>query len=126
VAAIRRRHPNLVIARTRLTEHRRELLRRYGAAISDEQAAYAGAEPDWLDAAAGHTAGAVLDRLGVAERNELEAVDAALDRIDDGIYGLCVMCHGRIADDRLAAIPEADMCIRCVEGGLRSQRARHD
>ncbi len=48
----------------------------------------------------------------VLERAEtmLDEVDAALGRLAEGSYGLCASCGGRIADERLAAMPTALAC----------------
>lgn len=45
-----------------------------------------------------------------AERR-LEQIEAALRRIEDGAYGTCEACGKPIAEDRLAAIPWARLCI---------------
>jgi DnaK suppressor protein len=42
------------------------------------------------------------------------ALDEALHRIDEGDYGLCVSCGGRIERKRLKAVPEAAYCVRCM------------
>ena len=47
--------------------------------------------------------------LGEAEA-ALDEVDAALARLADGSYGICVTCGDRIADERLAASPTAATC----------------
>jgi RNA polymerase-binding protein DksA len=64
------------------------------------------------------TATATLDReidYTLEENSEhvLEAIEAALKRIDDGTYGTCVICGKPIAEERLAAIPWATHCIDC-------------
>ncbi len=41
---------------------------------------------------------------------ELEDVEQALDRLDDGSYGTCKVCGGPIDDERLAAAPAASLC----------------
>jgi RNA polymerase-binding protein DksA len=49
----------------------------------------------------------------------IEAVDAALERIDEGTYGTCEVCGREIGDDRLRAVPYATLCIddkRAQEG----------
>ena len=48
----------------------------------------------------------------------LQAIDAALARLREGIYGLCVRCGKPIAPQRLAAMPEAPTCMACA-GGAR-------
>ena len=41
----------------------------------------------------------------------LTEIDAALGRIDDGTYGVCVACGGPIGEERLEAVPYATLCI---------------
>jgi DnaK suppressor protein len=50
----------------------------------------------------------------------LERVEAALERVEDGTYGICEECGVRIPKKRLEAVPYAVMCVRCAsrtEGG---------
>jgi DnaK suppressor protein len=53
--------------------------------------------------------------LALRERAEqhLELVDAALARLDDGSFGLCLRCGKPIAPERLEALPWAAHCIEC-------------
>ncbi|MEA3338201.1 MAG: TraR/DksA family transcriptional regulator [Chloroflexota bacterium] len=49
-------------------------------------------------------------------RNEntlLSQVEAALDRMDKGTYGVCERCGEEIDFARLKAIPYCTLCIRC-------------
>ena len=39
----------------------------------------------------------------------------AIDRVDNGSYGICLECEEEIAPKRLQAIPWAELCIRCQE-----------
>jgi DnaK suppressor protein len=48
--------------------------------------------------------------------DQLAAVQEALDRIDDGTYGLCQSCRQPIAEARLEAMPETRWCIGCAAG----------
>ncbi len=41
----------------------------------------------------------------------LHAIDAALERIEAGTYGLCTRCGKPIATERLEALPYATLCI---------------
>jgi DnaK suppressor protein len=43
----------------------------------------------------------------------LQAVNEALQRIEDGTFGTCGSCGKPIAEDRLEAIPYANRCIDC-------------
>ncbi|MDP9431493.1 MAG: TraR/DksA C4-type zinc finger protein [Actinomycetota bacterium] len=40
-----------------------------------------------------------------------EQVRAALQRVEDGTYGKCVVCGVELSDERLEARPEAARCI---------------
>ena len=53
--------------------------------------------------------------LALREKNEqqLQAVDAALARIDAGTFGTCIRCGRPIAPERLEALPWAAHCIDC-------------
>ena len=51
--------------------------------------------------------------LAAMDGNELESIDEALDRIEDGIYGKCVICEKEINPKRLEALPDAKLCIEC-------------
>ena len=45
----------------------------------------------------------------------LRQVKAALRRVHDGSFGMCVECESAIGPKRLAAVPWAPRCIRCQE-----------
>ncbi len=42
------------------------------------------------------------------------AIQLAFARLDAGSYGLCLNCGAPIAPGRLAARPEAELCIDCA------------
>ena len=42
---------------------------------------------------------------------ELDEVERALGRLDDGSDGTCEACHAPIGDDRLEAMPAARFCV---------------
>ncbi len=69
--------------------------------------------PDWVDQAADLGMAALLLRLSERERRELGEIDAALERIDDGTFGVCQDCGGPIGRGRLRAVPEARRCVGC-------------
>jgi len=53
--------------------------------------------------------------LASNESNLLVLVEKALTRIEDGSFGICVECGGKIPLDRLRAIPYALYCMECKE-----------
>lgn len=56
----------------------------------------------------------VMEGVGQAGLAELKAIDAALERIDNGTYGTCVRCGGPISEARLNAVPHAALCEDCI------------
>lgn len=44
----------------------------------------------------------------------LEKIEAALERIADGVYGTCVECEGKIPKTRLDVLPYTPYCIKCA------------
>ena len=47
------------------------------------------------------------------EERVITAIDAALQRIEDGTYGICQGCGQPIAAERLEAVPWTTQCIEC-------------
>ena len=47
------------------------------------------------------------------DRGKLQAIDDALDRIDEGSYGICESCESEIAEGRLVAMPFTRLCVQC-------------
>ena len=45
----------------------------------------------------------------------LQQIKAAIQRIDDGTYGICEDCGAKIPKKRLEAIPYASKCVKCVQ-----------
>jgi len=46
-------------------------------------------------------------------RQEMAAVEHALEKIEKGTYGLCDNCGQPISPERLEALPQASLCIKC-------------
>lgn len=44
---------------------------------------------------------------------ELTEIDEALDRLEDGVYGLCAECGLEIDEERLKVKPFAVFCVSC-------------
>lgn len=63
-----------------------------------------------------------LDR----ETNLLRNVKAALRRIDEGTYGICIHCEEPINPRRLQAIPWTPFCVKCQEAYDRNEQETVD
>ncbi|MFL5242398.1 MAG: TraR/DksA family transcriptional regulator [Gemmataceae bacterium] len=55
--------------------------------------------------------------LGLLENEEqiLQETDAALQRLDEGRFGLCQQCGKEIPKDRLRAVPYTPYCVQCAQ-----------
>ena len=63
--------------------------------------------------------------LGLAENEsaQLEEIDAALLRIDEGTFGTCEECGQEIPKARLQMIPFARQCIECARKSQQGEAA---
>jgi len=52
--------------------------------------------------------------------NEIRQIEAALRRVDMGIYGVCRDCDGDIGYERLQRQPVAERCVVCQQQFERS------
>lgn len=59
-----------------------------------------------------------------SEREQLQLIDQALDRLEKGEYGLCQVCHREIGKKRLQIIPWTPYCINCQEKIERGASAK--
>ena len=97
------------------------------SSLLEQMSAQRGGELDRAQAAADHferrqdsSAQVATERelefaIGERETSELAMIDAALARIEAGIYGECIDCATHIPAPRLKASPEASRCIPCQE-----------
>ncbi|MBN2319371.1 MAG: TraR/DksA family transcriptional regulator [Acidobacteria bacterium] len=49
------------------------------------------------------------------DRQILQLINEALERIEDETYGLCLHCENPIRPKRLEAVPWAGYCIQCQD-----------
>jgi DnaK suppressor protein len=61
----------------------------------------------------------------IRESQELQDIEAALARIGDGSYGMCIDCDGDIGRARLKAYPAARRCLGCQEKNELSSARAH-
>ncbi|MGB8932897.1 MAG: TraR/DksA C4-type zinc finger protein [Anaeromyxobacteraceae bacterium] len=110
------RPEDLAAMRSELNRQRRlvlETARRTDAEVDDLRQSNSSAEPE--EGARVRSDEEALLLLGDAERLALERIDAALARMDQGIYGACVDCGEEIEGRRLRALPHAIRCQGCEE-----------
>ncbi len=93
-----------------LAEHHFELWRRLhdDRRFRVEQLAALAAEPP-----GDRRHASVNEALRIAASATLREIDAALARMEEGRYGVCVTCAQPLPASRLATLPMAPLCMAC-------------
>ena len=65
------------------------------------------------DLAALHENSELMSLLNEMDQQRLEKITKALARINQGTYGICQRCGGRIPIERLMVLPYTELCIAC-------------
>ena len=53
--------------------------------------------------------------LGEKEFKKLRLVEEAIEKLDEGQYGICLECEELISEERLTVVPFASHCVGCLE-----------
>ena len=61
--------------------------------------------------------------LGDREREKVRHIEEALQRIEDGEYGICEECEEEIPVGRLKVVPFARYCVKC-KADIEKQQAQ--
>lgn len=108
---ISQREKKLKEIRKKLNKQREELISEAGIALNE-------LPDETLFPELGDQASAEIDRnfmlkLKGRERKLLKKIDEAIEKIDNGTYGICEACGEEINIRRLEARPVTSMCIEC-------------
>jgi len=96
-----------------LTRLREELLSLVHKTTENEKEYPSSEVGDTIDLAADSSARELLFELNDSERHRLEDIDRALQKIEQGDFGVCEKCGDKISKKRLQAVPYARFCIKC-------------
>jgi DnaK suppressor protein len=105
----------------RLEARQHDLRRLVSRNVQDGRAADEQAAQDIADKAANSYTKEFLFHQSNNDRQLLQLVEEALNRIREGSYGECVNCGNELNAKRLEAVPWTRYCINCqekVEQGL--------
>lgn len=101
-------------------EIRQQLLRQKQSLLAEAQASIGEGLnpqnsnlPDVSDQASVEVDRSFLVRLREREQKLLKKIDQALERIEQGTFGICEACGEEIAYERLKARPVTTLCITC-------------
>ncbi len=97
--------------RKQLEQHKAELVERVNKIKADISK---GLDADFAEQATQLENQEVLDALANEGTAELSQINAALQRLDDGTYGVCTECGQAIAQGRLEARAYVSECITCA------------
>ena len=56
----------------------------------------------------------ILAAIEKAAYSELDRIELALARLDEGVFGLCETCGAEIEEARVRAVPYATQCLGCA------------
>jgi DnaK suppressor protein len=112
--------------RDKLMDRRVGLVGQVQAAEAYSRERDAEATQDPADMAANAYTKELLMSMSTNDRQLLESIDAALDRIESGKYGKCVHCGEPIQEKRLEAVPWARHCLRCQDLNERGMLTHDD
>lgn len=62
--------------------------------------------------------------LSDRERSKVKHIDDALERMEEGSYGVCDACGLEIAEERLTAMPFTRLCRDCQQDQEREARSQ--
>lgn len=100
--------------RNHLTAMLEELNFRLSKITNDVRHSDVPLEKDFSEQATQNENNEVMDYLGNSARTEIEMIKQAINRIDNGQYGICQVCGESISKNRLKALPYSNLCIKCA------------
>jgi DnaK suppressor protein len=98
--------------RSRLVQHKAEFRKRISTI---HEHARDPLEQDSAEQAAQLGNVAVVSALETEAVQQIAEIDAALQRLEAGTYGVCVTCGEPVGDGRLKVRPAATQCRDCAE-----------
>jgi DnaK suppressor protein len=105
-----------------LESKRLDILRRAQQTLDEDMTLDADDLPDEMDLASSEYLQSFTFRLRGREKVFLEKIQKAIDRLEDGTFGVCEECGEKISVKRLEARPETTLCIRCKEDQERVEK----
>ncbi len=101
--------------RTTLTGQKQQILMQLDEEIREGKESELDAGMDTYDLASEEREREIHLILSDRDRDKLQAIENALERIEEGEYGICEDCEEEIAQARLEALPFTRLCVACQE-----------
>jgi len=77
---------------------------------------------DEIDIVQSNLLKSMVDKLSLRDKEVLNKIKEALQRLNDGTFGMCESCEEQIPEKRLVAIPYCTTCIDCAEAEERRSK----
>lgn len=100
-------------AKQLLLEMRRQVLQEVQGSMNTYRELGEESLPDISDVSANAANRDVLINLGATQQQKIRDIDAALERISGGEYGVCARCEEDISPARMKVRPFSRFCIEC-------------
>ena len=114
----------LTKTRERLLEMKNKLLAEFESELRAEREANKDEGMDTYDLASEERDREINFILSDRERVKLKQIDDALERMDEGTYGVCESCGLEIAEERLEAMPFSRLCRDCQQDEEREAKSQ--
>jgi DnaK suppressor protein len=82
--------------------------------------------PDPIDRASLEADRNFILRIRERERKLIAKIEKALERVENGTFGICERCGEEISEERLKARPVTTLCIECKEEQENEEKLRGD
>lgn len=110
--------------REQLQEMKAKLLAEIDSALRAEREGNKDEGMDTYDLASEERDREINFILSDRERVKLKQIDDALERMDEGTYGVCESCGLEIAEERLEAMPFSRLCRDCQQDEEREAKSQ--
>ena len=115
----------------KIEEFRQILIERRSAILAEAEKTVSGLNNDGKENFPDPTDRATVEwdrhftlRIRDRERKLLKKIEEALERIDEGVFGICEDCGEEIGEARLKARPVTTQCIDCKTAAEAREKAR--
>ena len=106
-----------------LLAERESIIKKANKTLAEEAALDPNELPDEIDQASAEYNQSFIFRLRDREKYYLSKIDKALEKIENGTFGVCEACEEPINVKRLEARPVTTLCIRCKEEQEMEERS---
>ncbi|MCK5799200.1 MAG: TraR/DksA C4-type zinc finger protein [Deltaproteobacteria bacterium] len=106
-----------------LNQKRDDLLKNAKRTLDHDMSVETDDRPDDMDLASSEYLQSFTFRLRGREKVFLKKIDLAVEKLEQGTFGICEDCGEDISVKRLEARPETTLCIRCKEDQEKAEKA---